>query len=201
MAVRYLPASILGSLHGYRRDVLRHLGGLGRTAVAVVILLTLGLGLGIVVGAAGRRAAARRPTATQIEGVMWHTILAREPGEHFYPAGQLTTTSDGMGGNLTAEVGTSLPSTDGNGQLVFFWHNSRFVGWDSSIDSMLVLQVQSLAPRSFQITYENYAPNDPACCPSLIPVSVAYRWSGRRFVAQAPLPMVSPVPGRVRLIR
>ena len=132
---------------------------------------------------------------------MWRTILANEPLEHFYPAGQLTTTSDGAGGALTAEVGTLLPSTDGDGQLVFFWHNRQFVGWDSSIESMSVLQLESLGAPGFRITYANYAPNDPACCPSLIPISVAYRWRRGVLVAQQPGPLVSPVPGRVRLIR
>jgi LppP/LprE lipoprotein len=133
--------------------------------------------------------------------VMFRTVLVALPGEHFYPSGQLTTTSDGSGGKLTAEVGTNLPSTDGEGQLVFFWHNSRFLGWDSNLESMTVLELEPSGPTGFRVTYSNYAPNDPACCPSLIPISVAYRWSGERLVAQAPRPLVSPVPGRVRLIR
>lgn len=131
---------------------------------------------------------------------MWRTVLVLEPLEHFYPAGQLMTSSDGSTGAFTAEVGTVLPSTDGDGQLVFFWHNSRFVGWDSTLDNMNVLQVQALGKASFRVTYANYAPDDPACCPSLIPVSVVYRWTGDRFRAQGPLPMTRPVPSLVRLI-
>jgi hypothetical protein len=179
--------------------VLRDIGGLARAgALAAVVTV---LAIGIAVGAAGRHPASRPPSTTQIARVMWRTVLVREPMEHFYPSSEPATISDGSGGNLTAEVGTNLPSTDGDGQLVFFWHNNRFVGWDSSVESMTVLQLQSVGPGHFRVTYSNYAPNDPACCPSLIPMSVAYRWSGDRFIAEAPLPMSRPVPGRVGLIR
>jgi LppP/LprE lipoprotein len=173
----------------------------GLAPIAVVGLLAVGAAVGVGVRTAGRRADALRPSPAQIAGVMWRTILVGEPREHFYPAGQLTTTSDGSGGDFTAEVGTILPTTDGDGQLVFFWHNNRFVGWNSSVESMSVLGLQSLGPGHFQVTFSNYAPHDPACCPSLIPISVAYRWSGGHFVADAPLPMYSPVPGRVGLVR
>lgn len=131
---------------------------------------------------------------------MWRTVLAQEPFEHFYPAGRPATISDGSGGDLTAEVGTVGPTTDGAGQLVFFWHNSRFVGWDSTVESMAVLQLQALR-SGFQVTYSNYAPTDPACCPRLIPLSVRYQWTGKRIAADGEPPVVTPVPGRVHLIR
>lgn len=140
------------------------------------------------------------PSPNQIALVMWRTVLVQEGFEHFYPSGQLTTVPDGGGGAFTAEVGTVLPSTDGDGQLVFFWHDRRFVGWDSSVDNMDILDLQPLHRGRFRVTYSNYAPNDPACCPSLIPLSVVYRWSGIRFVAQGPLPMVRPIPSLVRLL-
>ncbi len=140
------------------------------------------------------------PSPNQIALVMWRTVLVQEGFEHFYPSGQLTTVSDGGSGAFTAEVGTVLPSTDGDGQLVFFWHDKRFVGWDSPLDNMDVLDVQPLHGGTFRVTYSNYAPNDPACCPSLIPLSVVYRWSGSRFVADGPLPMVRPIPSLVRLL-
>lgn len=143
---------------------------------------------------------AREPSANQIAAVMWRTVLVRERFEHFYPAGQLATVSDGSGGEFIAEVGTVLPSTDGDGQLVFFWHNRRFVGWDSPLDNMDVLDIHALHDGTFRVTYANYASNDPACCPSLIPISVVYRWNGHRFVAEGPLPSVRPIPNLVRLI-
>lgn len=172
--------------------------GLG---LAGLLAIAAGVAVAVVIAGSAGRSTLQTPSSAQIAGVMWRTILAEEPLEHFYPAGQLTTTSDGDGGALTAEVGTLLPSTDGDGQLVFFWHNRQFVGWDSSVESMSVLELQSLGDRGFQITYANYAPDDPACCPSLIPISVAYQWRRGRLVAQQPGPLVSPVPGRVRLIR
>jgi LppP/LprE lipoprotein len=181
----------------------RAAGRRGKIARGLSVLLAIAVGFGVAVAVAGPagRSLLQRPTPAQVAGVMWRTILMVEPMEHFYPAGQLTTTSDGAGGTLTAEVGILLPSTDGDGQLVFFWHNRHFVGWDSSIENMSVLQLESLGARGFRITYADYAPDDPACCPSLIPISVAYRWRHGRLVAQQPGPLVSPMPGRVRLIR
>jgi LppP/LprE lipoprotein len=149
----------------------------------------------------GKRSASVKPSGAQIEQAMWRTVLVALPLEHFVPAGQLTTISDGSGGALTAEVGAVMPTTDGDGQLVFFWHNRRFVGWDSTVESMIVLQLQPRGPGNFQVTYANYRPSDPACCPSLIPVSVDYRWNGHHFLAEGDPPSVTPTPGRVRLLR
>lgn len=167
----------------------------------LVALVLLVVGVAVAIRSTRRGPASRGPSSKQITDVMFRTVLVDLPGEHFYPSGQLTTTSDGSGGKLTAKVGTSLPSIDGDGQLVFFFHNNRFVGWDSKVENMSILQVQTYGPRHFQVTYANYASDDPACCPSLIPISVPYRWSGERFVAGAPPPLVSPVPGGVRLVR
>jgi hypothetical protein len=173
--------------------------------LAVVSAIGLAVAIAVVAAIAGTRTTRQRPSRlrpsrAQIAHVMWRTVLAGDPLEHFYPGGQPTTISDGSRGYLTAEIGTIGPTTDGDGQLIFFWHDSHFVGWDSAEESMAVLQVQPLAPRGFQVTYLNFAPDDPACCPSLIPASVVYRWNGRRFVAKGDPPPKRPIPSRVHLI-
>jgi len=151
----------------------------------------------------GGRSAAKPPgppTTVTIARVMWRTVLVGEPFEHFYPAGQPTTIPDRAGGYLTAVIGVVQPTTDGNGQLVFFWHDRRFVGWGSPIDSLSITQLGRPRTGGFEVTYSNYAPGDPACCPSLVPLRVVYRWNGRRMVPDGDLPAVAPSPGRVRLM-
>lgn len=129
---------------------------------------------------------------------MQDTTLIGEPLEHFLPAGQLTTIGDGSGGHLTAAVGTIVPTTDGYGQLVFFWHNSRFIGWDAPAESMAIVRLRPVGTGRFRVTYSHYARADPACCPSLAPISVVYQWRGSHFAAAGRPPAVRPIPSRVR---
>jgi LppP/LprE lipoprotein len=129
---------------------------------------------------------------------MQNTSLAAEPLERFVPSGPSKTTPDGSGGMLTAAVGTVVPTTDGMGQLVFFWHNTRFVGWDAPDASMAIQALSPVGTGGFRVTYANYTSNDPACCPSLGPVSVLYRWRGGHFAINGSPPSVRPIPARVR---
>jgi hypothetical protein len=165
----------------------------------VVAALAIAALMAVVVGSGGSpRTVSLKPSQAQVARDMEHTTLIAEPLEHFFPAGDLKTTSDGSGGHLTAAVGTIVPTTDGDGQLVFFWHNSRFIGWDAPFESMAIQALQSVGVGRFRVTYSNYAPGDAACCPSLIPVSVIYRWHGRRFAVEGNPPTVRPIPARVR---
>lgn len=140
----------------------------------------------------------QKPSEAEVTRDMQRTTLVAEPLEHFLPSGPLKTIPDGSGGKLTAAVGTVVPTTDGNGQLVFFWHNTRFIGWDAPEQSMAITELQSVGVGRFRVTYSNYKRNDPACCPSLVPVSVLYRWSGRHFAIDGSPPPVRPIPARVR---
>ena len=168
------------------------LPGVG-AAVAIVVIMAA-----VISAEGGHRSVSVGPSQAEIARAMQNTTLAQERLEHFLPAGQLKTISDGSGGHLTAAVGTIVPTTDGDGQLVFFWHNSRFIGWDAPADSMAILGVQAVGVGSFRVTYSDYARGDPACCPSLVPVSVVYRWRGRHFSADGKPPSVRPIPARVR---
>ena len=73
----------------------------------------------------------RTPSRTQIEAVMRRTVEVTDHSEHFATLGRLfaVTVGDGRGGTLTAVLGTRSPTADGYGQLVFFWHNGRFIPW------------------------------------------------------------------------
>ena len=168
------------------------LPGVGAGVVIVVIMAA------VVSAGGGHGNGSVGPSQAEIAREMQNTTLAQERFEHFLPAGQLKTIPDGSGGHLTAAIGTIVPTTDGEGQLVFFWHNSRFIGWDAPVESMAILGLQSVGVGSFRVTYSHYAHGDPACCPSLVPVSVVYRWRGRQFAAEGKPPLVRPIPARVR---
>lgn len=167
---------------------------------AAVLLAAL---MAVVISSAGghgnvSQPQTQKPSEAEVTRDMQRTTLVAEPLEHFLPSGPLKTISDGSGGKLTAAVGTVVPTTDGNGQLVFFWHNTRFIGWDAPDQSMAITALQSVGVGRFRVTYSNYKRHDPACCPSLVPVSVLYRWSGRHFAIDGSPPPVRPIPARVR---
>jgi hypothetical protein len=111
---------------------------------------------------------------------MARTVEAADPSTHLVLDSRPVTTSDRHGGTLTAAVGQRYPTADGMGQLVFFWHGTRFLGWDAITETDSVRSVTG-GPGYFRITYLHYAPQDAECCPSLPPAPVTYTWedSGR----------------------
>ena len=174
-------------------------------------LFLLTLGCAFLLGAAPASSALSRstpshasaagPSKAAIAAVMAETVEVITPSEHFVPAGKPVSASDGAGGALTAEIGQRFPTADGYGQLVFFWHDGRFLGWDSRYESMSIMRLRSAGPRTFKVTYAHYAANDPAYDPSLPPVTVSYRWRHQRLIASATPPNRS-FPGlEVRLLR
>jgi hypothetical protein len=112
---------------------------------------------------------------------MTTTVETGDPSEHFAPSSAPVTVADGSGGYLTAVIGTRSPSADGRGQLVFFWHGTTFVGWDSSSESLAIQAIAPGKPGTFRVTYDHYGPDDALCCPSLAAVTIEYRWNGRGF--------------------
>lgn len=132
---------------------------------------------------------------------MARTVEVDDPKIHFAPPvpgeePNLVSVSDGKGGWLTASVGRRTPSADGYGQLVFFFHNDDFVGWDSKYESTSIRSIEGYGIGCFKVTYANYAPEDPLCCPSLPDKVIFYRWNSKlkRFDA-------SDVPPDVKLGR
>lgn len=90
--------------------------------------------------AAGAHASAARPTPWSIiRRYMRRTYeLGRYADPHFGAFSGRAVVSDGHGGSLTAVVGLRRPSADAKGQLVFFFHNRRFLGWDSNRESIQI---------------------------------------------------------------
>jgi LppP/LprE lipoprotein len=123
------------------------------------------------------------PTQAEINDVMSRTVVASNPSINFGPEpnSEPLTISDGRGGLLTAVIGMHTFSADGHGQLVFFFHNTTYLGTDAAYESATIKSVVSLATSEFDVSYASYSPNDPLCCPSLAPVIVRYTYNGSEF--------------------
>jgi hypothetical protein len=128
------------------------------------------------------------PSAADISRILTHTVETASPSTHFGDPSAPVTTGDGHGGTLTAVIAHRTPAADSHGYLVFFWHNNQFVGWDRNQEAMTTKAVTAAGPGAFSVTYANYAGNDPACCPSLAPVTITYHWNGTRLQADQPVP-------------
>ena len=126
------------------------------------------------------------PTAAQIDAQLAKTHEAETPGTTFSTGGPAVTVADGAGGYLTAVPALRNPSADGHGWLLFFWHNQTFLGWDTNRETW---NVDARADgTTIGATYPRYASNDPACCPSLAPITISYHWNGERLAQDQPLP-------------
>jgi hypothetical protein len=149
-------------------------------------------------GLASARPAAAPPTTRQISARLRHTIEIGTRGEYFRDLGKPLTIRDGRGtGTLTAVVGTRYPTADGLGQVVVFWHNRTFIGQSASYESPAVRKLASPAPGTFVISYARYKASDPACCPTIKPLSITYGWSGKLLISNGAPPKVGK-PVRVK---
>ena len=127
------------------------------------------------------------PTAQQIAAQIAKTHETTDPSEGFIGSSPVTV-SDGSGGYLTAVSALRNPSADGHGALIFFWHNQTFLGWDTNEETWNVM-VRANSADAIEATYADYAPGNPACCPSLPPVTITYSWSGAGFAQSRKIPV------------
>jgi hypothetical protein len=139
-----------------------------------------------------------RPSVVEIGREMSRTVEVTYPHTHFKAFLKPLTISDGQGGSLTAVVGVRYPTADAYGQLIFFWHNTRFLGWDARWESDYVA-VTSPRAGTFIATYPHYKETDPMSSPSLPNVRVVYRWNGKRLIAQGSPPL-NGTPVMVKLL-
>lgn len=139
------------------------------------------------------------PDRAAIRRVLTRTVEAADPSTHFTSVRPPVTTSDRHGGTLTAVIGQRYPTADGKGQLVFFWHGTRFLGWDAGTETDAVRDVTA-GPGSFRVTYLHYAERDPECCPSLPPATVTYTWQDGGRLAASGAPPAHGAAIRVKLL-
>jgi hypothetical protein len=126
------------------------------------------------------------PTPEDVAATMRHTTLENDPDQYFVPFDTPITISDGAGGTLTAIIGGHVNSADGGGQLVFFWHNDAFLGWDKDHEGFKV-SVQAGDGPAFRVSYSYLRDGEPACCPTGT-VDVVYAWDGLQIVPDRDLP-------------
>jgi hypothetical protein len=85
------------------------------------------------------------------------------------------------GGTLSIQRGICSGGATGRCQLAFILLDDRFLGTDTLNPSASIKQIEAAGTGRFVITYANYAPDDPGCCPSLPDVDVTYTWTGTRL--------------------
>jgi hypothetical protein len=128
------------------------------------------------------------PTQEDIAATMRHTTLEDGPDQYFVPFDTPITISDGFGGTLTAVIGGRANTGDGSGQLVFFWHDDAFLGWDKDHEALkLRLSVESANGPAFRVSYAYLRDGEPACCPTGT-VDVVYAWDGLKIAPDQDLP-------------
>ena len=111
----------------------------------------------------------------------------------YVPDGGVVQAPPTSGGDvLSAQKGVCATSTDGLCQKVFILWNDRFLGTDTREPSPAILAIAPAGPARLTVTYANYAEGDPACCPSLSPVTVVYTCNAARCVWSGPPPGHSP---------
>lgn len=124
------------------------------------------------------------PTTAEIAQVLAQT---RDPGGGgTYQSQDSGSSPDGTGGLLTAVTGFDN-SVNHPPCLVFFWHNSTFIGTDAR-QPHLGCVLLSAGGEQFVVKYDNFAPSDPLCCPSRPPVDITYTWDGRSLTPNGALP-------------
>lgn len=124
----------------------------------------------VVLATVALAATSRAPSRTQIEAVMRRTVEVTDHSEHFATLGRLVavTVSNGQGGTLTAVLGTRSPTADGYGQLVFFWHNGRFIGWDSR-ESIALVGIEPAGTRAVRVKYAHCSDKDTSAARRSLP--------------------------------
>ena len=144
-----------------------------------------------------RTATIRTPTVQDISRAMTTTVAVFAPDSTcpFTAFSNPLTISDGRGGHLTAVLGACSKTTaDAGTQLVFFWHDAPFLGWDSNRAAAFIKDLSSPSPGVFAVTYPHYALGDPFCCASLPQVTITYHWNGSGFSANGTPPDTNTTP-------
>ena len=143
----------------------------------------------------------RGPSAAELKAVMATAKEVGTPGEHMAPVPNLAPVIvKAPGGMVTAALGVRWPTADGYGQIVFFFHGTRFISVNALKEAVNILAVRAAGPDRIAVKYADYKPTDPLVAPSLPPFIVTYRYTAGRMVASSKLPsgvFFTPHPLRV----
>jgi hypothetical protein len=95
-----------------------------------------------------------------------------------YDTDAVVTTPGPNGTTFIGIAGTPIGSADGGNQWVFFFSGATYLGTDTAVPSKHLSLAGSPGPGQINVSYQNFAPTDPLCCPSLPPVTITYTWNG-----------------------
>ncbi len=119
------------------------------------------------------------------------TVDMRTIRNHGYvPNGRYAWISDGQGGRVYAWIATCTGSGDGYCQKVFFFHDTTWLGTDTSKPSPAVMAIagQASPTPGISVKYANYKASDPMCCPKGKPISIFYSWNGSKLTPNGTAP-------------
>ncbi|WP_336161393.1 LppP/LprE family lipoprotein [Amycolatopsis sp. VC5-11] len=124
--------------------------------------------------------AAPRDTLADAEAVV------QAKGYRPYPA-----TSWESADGLQVVLATIAESADGYANRAFFFHDGKYLGTDTSVDSAGIQEVWS-TDTTIALSYEMYNAEDPQCCPTADAATVRYHWTGTRLVPLDAIPPADP---------
>jgi hypothetical protein len=87
------------------------------------------------------------------------------PKTHFSVIDGPITVGDGAGHTITAVVGVRWPTADAKGQLIFFWHDRRFIGWAPTTEAYAMNLDPPHAVGKIVVDFALYPHGTPMCCP------------------------------------
>ncbi len=95
-----------------------------------------------------------------------------------YDVTGVVTTYGPDGSSFIGISGAKLNNADGGPQWVFFFTGASYLGTDTAVPSSFLALAGTPAAGQISVSYQNYAPGDPLCCPTLPPVTITYTWNG-----------------------
>jgi len=78
---------------------------------------------------------------------------------------RVTRSCDGAGHAITAVVGVRWPSADAKGQLLFFWHDRKFIGWASATEAYAMTLDPRRVASKIVVDVALYPRGTAMCCP------------------------------------
>jgi len=127
------------------------------------------------------------PTATATTDPDDYTAaIEREiEARDFDPTGAPAAVELGPGEFFIAHRAICVDSVDGACQSVFFFVNDRFVATDADNPWFGIADPEATAAGEILLSYVNYLPEDPLCCPSGEPIEITFTWDGSSLVSSA----------------
>ena len=127
------------------------------------------------------------PTAADIRRQLRSVVELANPDTHFSLMDGPVRVSDGAGGLITAAIGVRWPTADAKGQLLFLWHNRKFLGWAPGTEAYAIGMRPYQRAGGVTVLFALYPRGTAMCCPRGS-VRVRFRLAGGRMKPDRPLP-------------